>query len=358
MSRLAPALKTFPYGSFGLAVAIGAGGGALFAVFSLPLAWMLGAMTFSVIAVQLKLPLSAPAVVRPPMSAIIGVMLGSGFTPEILHSVPGWIGPMLGALGFLAVAGLLGTIFYSKVAGYDLRTAFFCGMPGGLVEMLTLADHYGADLKRIALVHSGRVFFTIMTLPFLIEFLTGTKVATTPNAGVTLADIGAVNAIWFAGTAILGTILGRMARLPAYYLLGPMLLSMVVHGAGWTSFKPPFELIVMAQIVIGTIVGCRFSGASTRALGEVFFFSAIFAIFLVLVAFLFAHTVAMLTGHSPVSLLLAYSPAGAAEMGLIALARGVEVTMVTAHHILRVVAVSVGAGVIARHVWSDAEREG
>lgn len=352
------ALRTFPYRSLGLAIAVGTTGGAVFSFWNLPLAWMLGAMTFCLIAAQLRLPISTPSKFRYPMVAVIGVMLGSAFTPEVLYAIPGWTGPILGATAFVVTAGFLGTLFFHKVMRYDSKTALFCGMPGGLMEMLLLADHYGADVRRIALAHSGRVFFTVMTLPFVIEFLTGTGIGATPASGATIRDTSVTDGIWFVGTAVGGVLLGKLVRLPSCYLLGPMLLSMIVHGAGWTDFKPPSELVIVAQIGLGTSVGCRFVGMTTREISQIFLVSSAFVFFMLALALLFAYGVSFATGHSTVSLLLAYAPAGVAEMGLIALTLGIEVTLVTSHHIFRIVLVTIGAGIISRLRWPDFDRGG
>ena len=77
----------FPYARFIAALILGFIGGAIFNALTLPLPWMLGPMTFCTIAAILRAPIAAPTVVRPPMSAVIGVMLGAAFTPAILTNL-------------------------------------------------------------------------------------------------------------------------------------------------------------------------------------------------------------------------------------------------------------------------------
>src|SRR5687767_12319312 len=80
----------FRYGRFLAAIALGTFGGWLFFRLNLPLPWMLGSMTACTLAAIARAPIGMPAVVRPPMTMIIGVMLGAGFTPQVIESIANW----------------------------------------------------------------------------------------------------------------------------------------------------------------------------------------------------------------------------------------------------------------------------
>ena len=81
--------RRFPWRRFLLALALGILGGGLFAYLRLPLPWMLGSMVFCTAAAISRAPVAAPPVIRPPMSAVIGVMLGSGFRPDLIDKLRG-----------------------------------------------------------------------------------------------------------------------------------------------------------------------------------------------------------------------------------------------------------------------------
>lgn len=103
-AELSPAV--FPYRRFAFALVLGIIGGMVFHALRLPLPWMLGAMTVCTIAALARAPVAAPSVIRSPMSAIIGVMLGSGFSPDIVYQLPRWIVPLMGLVLFMAACGL------------------------------------------------------------------------------------------------------------------------------------------------------------------------------------------------------------------------------------------------------------
>lgn len=335
----------FPYGRFALALAIGIVGGYLFLRASLPLPWMLGAMTLCTVAALLHVPVAAPSVIRSPMAAVIGVMLGSGFTPAIIGQVPQWIGPLAGLVVFMMACGLTVVWYFRALGGYDRTTAFFSGMPGGLVEMVIYGEERGGDARVIALVHSARILMVVMTLPFIIQWSQGVSLAR-PVGGVSMFDVPVLSQGWLVGCGLAGALLGHLLRLPAKTLLGAMIVSAGVHISGLSDFKPSFEIVNAAQVVLGVVIGCRFAGTATRVVLKVLALSVGSTAILLFWMTLFAFVVARLTGSEPVTLILAYSPGGLAEMSLIAVALNVEVAFVAAFHVIRVFLVMIAAPVL------------
>lgn len=151
-------------------VLAGAGGWIMWRL-HMPLAWLLGAMAGTGLGAILGLPLVMPAAARIPMLAVIGTVLGSSFTAEVLAQAGDWLVSLAGLVVYLCVAGAACTAYLRRVAGLDRTTAFFAGVPGGVVEMVELGAERGGDAKTIALIHSARIFLVVLCLPFLIEWL-------------------------------------------------------------------------------------------------------------------------------------------------------------------------------------------
>lgn len=321
-------------------------GAALFVRLSIPLPFILGPMVLCLIAALIKLPVAMPAPLRPPMSAIIGVMLGAGFTPAVLSHLSTWIGTVLGLVVFLVLSALVTVTYYRRIAGYDGGTAYFAGMPGGMLEMTLLGEQFGADVRRMALAHSARILLVVFALPFLIRVIIGEDLG--PGTPRTSAPLTTESILWLAGTAVAGMILGRWLKLPARNLLGPMVLSAVIHASGISTFDPPSVAVVGAQVVIGAAIGCRFAGLRVVELVSTLFLAAGATALQLLVMVLCAFSIAYFVPFEPIDLFLAYSPGGVTEMGLIAVALGSDVAFVAAHHIIRVVMVSAGAGLFAK----------
>ncbi len=344
LRALSPAL--FPYQRFAAALLLGGLGGWLFAHFNLPLPWMLGPMTFCTIGALVRAPIAAPAVVRPPMTMVIGVLLGSGFTPQVVTQLPSWIVPILGLGLFVLVCGLACVCYFRYVARLDPTTAYFAGMPGGLVEMVILGEERGGDARTIALIHSARILLIVFTLPFLVQALEGVRLGPRAGLGVSLAATPWTVFVWLLGTGLVGVVLGHLLRLPAKTLLGPMIVSAAVHMIGWSDFKPPQEIVNAAQLVLGTVIGCRFLGTAPKEILRILALSIGSTLILVTITLAFGFGVAQISSQGPIPLILAYSPGGLAEMSLVALALHIEVAFVAAHHVIRVFLVMVGAGFV------------
>lgn len=334
----------FPYPRFAAALALGSAGGWAFARLNLPLPWMLGAMTACTLAAFVHAPIAAPAVVRPPMTAVIGVLLGAGFSPAIVAQLPTWIPTILGLAAFVAACAAACVTYFRVVGGFDRTTAFFAGMPGGLVEMTVLGDEKGGDARTIALVHSARVLLIVFTLPFLVQSLQGTWLGGRSRLGVSILEAPLSVHLWLIGATVLGSLAGHCLRLPAKNLLGPMAVSALVHVVGLSDFTPPREIVNAAQVVLGAVIGCRFFGAAPREILRILGLSAGATVILLTITLVFAFLVSKVAPYGVVPLLLAYSPGGLAEMSLVALALQIEVAFVAAHHIVRILLVTVSAG--------------
>ena len=316
-----------------LALAIGAAGGALFHWLRLPLAWMIGAMCFTTVAAAAGAPIVMSQRLRAFMVAVLGVMLGSAFTPDLLNALRQWSGSLAALVLYVAAATALTRLYYRKAAGYDPTTAYFAAAPGGLSEMVAVGAALGGDERAISLSHGARVLLIVLAIPFGFQVFAGYQ----PAGGAAVATaIAPVDLLILGGCGVLGFVLAWRLRLPAAPLVGPMALSAAAHFAGLTASRPPAELIAVAQVVIGTGVGCRFAGiAVAQILRALALAVGATAILLGMTAG-FAAALSGLGGVSAPAVLLAFAPGGLAEMSLIALALGVDVAYVATHHVVRI----------------------
>ena len=326
----------------GRTLVIGTAGGALFAWLNLPLAWMLGAMVATTVASLGGAKLYVPGPARSIMIAVIGVLLGESFTPEVLDRAREWpltIGCLMLHLGLLVAVLFL---YFHRIVGFDVPTAYFSAAPGGLSEMVITGAAMGADDRTIALVHASRVLLVVLTIPLWYRYMTG--VTPTPSSiGPSIGAIGLTDLAVLAACAVAGVAVGRLIRLPAYRLSGPLLASALVHATGLSSSAPPWEVVAVAQVVVGSAVGARFTGVPVRRVFGVMVAALVSAVVMLASTVAFALVLAPATGIDWRSIVLAYAPGGLAEMSLIALSLGIETAFVATHHVIRIVLIVVGA---------------
>ena len=322
----------------GFALAIGAVSGWLAALAGMPLPWMLGPMIGNTLAAILSLPIRGPDRLRPLVIPVIGVMLGSAMTPEMFDAAGRYATSFALLLPFLGVTAFVSYAIYRRVGRYDPVTAFFSAMPGGLNDMLILGGAAGGNEKRIALAHAARVLLVILFVVLFYGYaldVSSTEVA----RGTAASALTPLDWALLAGAAIAGVPLGRALRLPAPQITGPMALSGALHLAGLVTVAPPGFLVVIAQVVIGTVIGCRFIGVSARQIGRDLSLGALSSVAMIAVAVGFAALLTAITGL-PLSLsFLGYSPGGLTEMSLLALAMGQDVAYVSVLHLVRIMLV-------------------
>lgn len=319
-----------------VALAIGTFGGWIASLAGLPLAWMIGAMSATTAAAALGLPVAMPIGFRHFMVAVLGVMLGSGFSPEMLDRIGDWALSLAMLALYAAAAGGAGLFYFRRICGYDPVTAYFSAMPGGLSEMILVGTEMGGDARIISLTHAARVMLVVLALPFAFQMMIGYDPAARPPAGLPLAEVSGADLAVLTACGALGYTLARALRLPAAAVVGPMILSALVHILGWTSAKPPFELVAAAQVVVGTAIGCRFAGVTARLLLRTAAAAAGGTAVLLSATLAFAFALAQVTGLPVVALTLAFSPGGLAEMSLIAIAIGADAAFVATHHVVRI----------------------
>ena len=335
-------------GKFALTLTIGASGGSVMWHFHMPLAWLLGAMIFCGVAAFLRAPLALPKFARPPMTATIGAMLGTSFAPAVFEHASEWLVSLGGLVIFLLVAASTTYLYFRKVGRFDHPTAFFSAMPGGLIDMVVLGAERGGDERMISLIHASRIFLVVLCLPFVIQAITGMQISRAGSTYVAISSVKVIDLLWFLTAIVVGAGLGVLLRLPAGYLLGPMLISAGLHLLGVSDFQLPSIFVAAAQVVIGATVGCRFVDTAPRQILRVLGLSIGSTVLLLSVSLAFAFGVSSVTGDRFVGNVLAYSPGGVAEMSLIALSLGIEVPFVVFHHIVRVLLVVAGAAAIFR----------
>ena len=334
----APTLRTTV-----LALTLGIAGGWLAFQLRLPLAWMIGAMSATTVAAALGAPIAMPIAFRHVMVTVLGIMLGSSFSPEMLARLGDWAVSLSALVLYGAAAGGAGLVYFRRVWGYDPVTAYFAAMPGGFSEMILVGTELGGDARIISLTHAARVLLVVLALPFAFQLLIGYEPGARPAVGLPLAEVAHSDLAILVTCGALGLVLARACRLPAAALVGPMILSAAVHLAGWTTAKPPIELVAAAQVVVGTAIGCRFAGVSTALLARAVVAAAGGTVVLLAATIGFALVLAQATGLPAVALMLAFAPGGLAEMSLIAIATGTDAAFVATHHVVRIFLVVVFA---------------
>jgi membrane AbrB-like protein len=331
-----------------VALMIGTIGGAAFFFIGMPLPWMMGAAVLCTIAALSGVRIGVWPLLRQIMLVVLGVMLGSGFSPSLIDSLPQWVGSIASLMLLTFVSGFLAYLFFRYVGKFDRTTAYFSGIPGGLAEMIAVGGDMGGDDRKISLAHAVRILVVVMTVPIWFRIHDGVQAS--GGTGVHFADVGLIDYGVLIACGVIGFGVATLIRLPAAAILGPMLVSAAAHYFGLTNTQPPAEIVAAAQIVIGTAIGCRFIGVHIREVGRTLVMSVGGGLIGVGVAVVFTLIAIQFIDLPMPALLLSFSPGGVAEMSLVALALHVDTAMVAAHHLFRIFFVVIVAPAVFR-LW-------
>ncbi|MBX6742243.1 MAG: AbrB family transcriptional regulator [Acetobacteraceae bacterium] len=325
-----------------LAATLGGGGLHLLHV---PLAWMIGAM-MATAALAWHRTVAVPGWARPAGLVFLGLALGSTFSGPVLAAVTGAL-PVLLLGGVLAIGtGLVVARLFSRLAGTDPQTGFFCAVPGGVVVMAVLAQEAKASVATVTLAQTMRVLVVVLTFPPLLGWLA-------PH-GEYGAFTAAKEAIWWPG--LLGMAAGGLAAaLPLRrlgfanpWMLGPCFLAIALAGTGNLPSGVPVVLVDAAQVAMGATLGTRLTKSFLLASRRLALASVISAAVLSVLLTVLAVVIALLSDLPAAALILGMAPGGMPEMALTAKALELAVPLVLGFHLTRTVLCNLLVGPIHR----------
>jgi membrane AbrB-like protein len=320
-----------------LILACSVAGGWIANFLGMPLAWLIGALIVSGIFAFCGVRFDFKAL-RPYGLVVLGLSLGQSFTPailtHILHNLPIIA---LCALGTLC-SGILVAPLFSSFARTDPKTAFFCGVPGGVVLMAIQAQRGGASEKHVVLAQTVRLVMVVLIYPVVITFLVpthaGQALQAAASAAFHLADIWKVVA--FVAVGLLLAFMVRKSFVPNPWMIIPCFMAIALAAIDMQPVRMPHGLVAVCQIILGVSLGAQmtpqFILGSRKLLMASILSSALLTVMLVPSALLIAY----LFGFDVAAVLLGMSPGGMPEMTVAATSIGAAVPLVLSFHLVRV----------------------
>lgn len=302
-----------------------------------PAAALTGSATGVTLAGLAGLRFDLPVWLRNGAFVLLGINIGNGVTPDSLRAAAEWpvsiaiLGLSLPLGMAIAQAGMV------RWMGFSRRDAVLASAPGHLSFVLSLSVEQGGQTARIAVIQSIRVLFLSLCVPLLVSLFFDLGGAGAPPVRIMtpLSLLGLVG-----GALALGWVFLRI-RVPAPLLLAGMAVSALGHAADVTPGQLSPVLGSGAFMVLGVLIGSRFSGQSGAVLrgsvlAGVWLTGVNVAVTLIAVALGMA-----VLGVPPSVLLVAYAPGGVEAMAAIAVTLGLNPAFVAAHHVMRLLILTV-----------------
>ena len=323
--------------SFLLTAIIGSLGALMAYVIDLPAPFLCGPALAVTIAGLAGLRLSVPVFLRNATFVVVGISMGTSVTPDVIGAAKTW------PLSFLAVLVTVVILLYVAYwilrygFGYDRTTAMLGASPGHLSYIISLTAETKSDLATVSVIQSVRVLALTLIVPLIVEYfdLISIEPANVPQP----MGLFVLGLVVLASLAV-GCIFMRW-RFPAALLLGGVAVSIGVHITGLTSGGVPTWLSQPTYIVLGSLIGTRFSRASLKDMKKAFLAGGVVTVAVMVLACVIAVGVSRFIGVPLNAVMIAFSPGGLETMAAMAVMMHADTAYVGSHHVLRLLFLSV-----------------
>ena len=319
-------------GSLATTLVVALAGAALFYLIGFPAAALTGAASAITIASLAGLRVAMPDWLRVLTFVILGINIGTGVTPEMLRTALLWPASIALLAASLVASMVVARHGLQRWMGFGRAGATLAAAPGHLSFVLALSlDGAQGDTARIAVVQSVRVLFLTLCVPLLVTVLFGaTGVQVLPEDIVSPVS----GAVLVAATLLVGWLLLRL-RVPAAYLLAGMGVSAAGHVMSLTPGRLPDAVTFVALLLMGTLIGSRFAGQTLSQIRSAMV-AGVWVTAVSVAGAVAGIIVAMLAlGLPPALLIVAFAPGGVEAMAAIAISLGLDPAFVAAHHVAR-----------------------
>jgi membrane AbrB-like protein len=282
--------------------------------------------------------------------ALVGTTIGFTIARGNLQAVYSELPTFIFVTLFTMITGVLIGWFFSKVSQTNIFTAMLATTPGGVGIMSSFAAEYNKDVSLVSLVQVIRVTSVVIIIPILARSLANTNGTSVSSLMKNLFPTDSLSLLLLTILLIctfLGVQLAKKWQIPTPFFFGALIVgtsfSYFLHTVPFTSeisFTPPYIVNLIGQSLLGISIGE--SWGNNPQIGKKNIFYALIPVSLTIVAGFIAATFAMLlTPWDWLTCMLVTAPGGSAEMILVALSLNHNVEIVTAGHLIRLIALNI-----------------
>jgi uncharacterized protein len=314
-----------------LTLAISAVGGGIAQLMNLPAAWLMGGAVAVAIAALAGVKVMLPNWLRDATFIGTGLSMGANVARDSIALMGQWPVTLAALVIELILIITLTGYLLRKGFGLDRGTAYLSSFPGHLSFVMSIAAAGVGDSRQIVIIQVMRILLLTVCVPIMAIFLPLGHYSgppPVPPAGpLTLLAMAVV-------CAVVGWIFTKL-HVPAAYALGAMGAATVAKLSGvFEGSMPPLVLTVIF-IFVGALIGSRFNGitrAEFRQAAVGGFAGTLLTVAIVtVVALIAAPFVDMPFGQ----IWMGLSPGALEGMGALGIALGFDTAFIAAHHVSR-----------------------
>jgi hypothetical protein len=268
---------------------------------------------------------------------LTGMSMGANVARDSLALMIQW--PLsLAALAVELVVIVAGTGYMlRKLFRLDRGTAYLSSFPGHLSFVMSIAAAGVGDPRQITIIQVIRILMLTACVPIGALFLpAGELAAARPSVEMPLQTLLLVGGLCAAtGFAFV------KLRVPAGYALGAMAAAMAAKLTGFFDGSMPPPLLLVAFMLVGAVIGSRFSGITRDEFRRAAIGGVIATLMTVAIVTAAAYGVSRFVDIPFGQIWLGLSPGALEGMGALGIALGFDTAFIAAHHVARLLMLTI-----------------
>lgn len=350
-------LKELKWFQFIITFSIAVIGGFLFQALKLPIPWLLGSMFFVLICSKiLNIKLYWSSKLRDSSMIVVGYTIGLSFTTSTLIQIGHQLSSMILMTILLLLFTLLFSLMISKISGIPFPTILIGSIPGGLSQMIILAEELkDVDLTIVTFLQISRLMMIIFLVPLLIfsplfEVHRNSSISDT----VALESWGNLfpNIFIFAIVCITFAILGKKINFPTAFLLGPMFSTIILNLIGFKGPTLPSVILDISQLLIGGYIGLLLKPELLKNKIRIIIIALLSGIILVVFSLFLSILLSHVQTIDDITSLLSLAPGGMDQMAIIAKEVNADLSVIMCYQLFRMLFIFIAVPYLLRYIFN------
>ncbi|WP_449355334.1 AbrB family transcriptional regulator [Virgibacillus natechei] len=316
-------------------------GGYLFNIASLPLPWLLGALTFVMLWQGFtKREASLPGSIKNAGLIIIGIYFGLYFTAETFQTIWPYFLPYILLTCVLILASIMLGVMVTKWIAVDKITSIFASIPGGLTEMTIASEALHAKSAFVVIFQTIRLMTVLFTIPTAMTYFFSEEAhAATGHAAESVA-VGGWSYLWFIIPVLIAILVRN--KIPAGIIIGALGVTAVMNVSPIELAAVPPFLMNAGQVMIGASLGKNILFRDLKKGGKYCLVYFGLSLAIIIIAFGLGTLLANFTTLNYATAILSIAPGGLFEMVLTAYNVGGDPAVVSALQLTRILVIVTG----------------
>ncbi|MFD1944384.1 AbrB family transcriptional regulator [Paradevosia shaoguanensis] len=329
-----------------MTLVIAAAGGFVGQMAQIPAGWLMGSALAAAGAALAGVKVTVPGWLRDITFVLTGMSMGANVARDSLSLIAQWPISLLGlALELVLIIATTGYML-RKLFRLDNATAYLSSFPGHLSFVMGIAATGLGDPRQITIIQVIRIMMLTLCVPMGALFLPIEHFSAPANIVVMDAQTLVMLAI---ACAITGFLFTRL-RVPAGMVLGAMAAATAAKLGGLFDGAMPVPLANLTFVLVGALIGSRFAGITLTEFRQAAIGGLIATAMTVGIVTAIAYGVSLLVDMPFGQIWLGLSPGALEGMGALGVALGYDTAFIAAHHVSRLLMLTVAIPLVAMMV--------